>query len=525
MDAGRDFADFAFDKFRFSGQRRELSRDGIVVPLGSRAADILALLLRHAGRTVTKDALMAAVWPGRVVEEHNIAVHLSALRRALGDGGNAEGFIQTDPGRGYRFVAPLAPPVAPHQAEAQRPAAPAAAVPGEKPSIAALPFDNMSSDPEQVHFADGMVEDIITELSRSRSLFVVSRNSSFTYRGRTIDIRHIAAELGVRYMLEGSVRHSATRVRVTAQLIDAGTGGHVWAERYDRDIGDMFAVQDEITRAVAVAIEPAVHDAEQRRANRVLPENLGAWDAFHRGMWFLEQVDPESNNQARDFFERAIALDPHFAPPHAWLVQVWLNARHVFFNHNGEDVAALARRAAQRAVALDPNDAAGHAALAWAAYMSGDPVGGVASAEHALTLNPNHIDAHLALAQNLVWLDRMEESRDATLSCLRLCPRGSRNWLTLHQLVAIHYLLGDYNAAASAGLRVLDARPMAVPHRWLIAALGQLGRIVEAQTIMQAAEQYIGMKFDDYARLKAASVPEHYHTHLLEGLRRAGWQG
>ena len=517
--------DFQFDQFRYSGQRHELSRDGAVVPLGSRAVDILAFLLRHAGQTVSKDALMAAVWPDRVVEEHNIAVHLSALRRALGDGSNTGRFIQTDPGRGYRFVAVLAPADEPPQPAAPPRPTPAAATAGQKPSIAALPFDNMSSDPEQVHFADGMVEDIITELSRSRSLFVVSRNSSFTYRGRTLDIRQIAAELGVRYMLEGSVRHSVSRVRVTAQLIDAGTGGHIWAERYDRDIGDMFSVQDEITRAVAMAIEPAVNDAEQLRANRVLPENLGAWEAFHRGMWFLEQVDPESNNQARGFFERSIVLDPHFAPPHAWLVQVWLNARHVFFNHGGEDPAALARRAAQRAVALDPNDAAGHAALAWAAYMSGDPVGGVASARHALALNPNHVDAHRALAQNLVWLDRMEESRDATLSCVRLCPRGSRNWLTLHQLVAIHYLLDDYEAAVSAGLRVMDARPLAVPHRWLIAALGQLGRIEEARTIMQSAAKIVGMEFDDYARLKAASVPDRHHAHLLEGLRLAGWAG
>jgi TolB-like protein len=523
MEPGKSFA---LGEFRYSGQRRELSRDGTVVPLGSRALEILAFLLRHAGETVGKDALMEAVWPGRVVEEHNISVHLSTLRRVLGEDAAGGRFIQTDPGRGYRFVAPIAPAGdQPRPAETSATSGRPAAAPGEKPSIAALPFDNMSTDPEQVHFADGMVEDIITELSRSRSLFVVSRNSSFTYRGKTMDIRQIAAELGVRYMLEGSVRRSASRVRVTAQLIDAETGGHIWAERYDREIGDMFAVQDEITRAVAMAIEPAVHDAEQIRANRVLPENLGAWDAFHRGMWFLEQVDPDSNDQARAFFEQSIALDPRFAPPHAWLVQVWLNARHVFFNHDGEDLAALARRAAQRAVALDPNDAAGHAALAWAAYMSGDPVAGVASANHALSLNPNHVDAHRALAQNLVWLDRMVESRDATLSCLRLCPRGSRNWFTLHQLVAIHYLLGDYQDAVSAGLRVLDARPLAVPHRWLIAALGQLGRVDEARAIMDSAAKIVGMPFDDYARLKAAAVPDRHHAHLLEGLRLAGWAG
>jgi adenylate cyclase len=520
---------FEFADFRFSGRSKELSRNGVTVPLGSRALDILACLLRHAGETIGKDALMSAVWPDRVVEEHNLAVHLSNLRRALGEGTTGARFIHTDPGRGYRFVVPVqrvADRVVPEQEARPALPSPVRATPArEKPSIAALPFDNMSADAAQNYFADGMVEDIITELSRSRSLFVVARNSSFTYRGKSVDIRQVAAELGVRYVLEGSVRHSASRVRVNAQLIDAETGGHIWAERYDRDISDMFAVQDDITHSVAMAIEPAVHDAEQVHANRVLPENLGTWEAFHRGMWFLEQVDPVSNTQARELFERAIELDPRFAPPHAWLVQTWLNERHIFFNHGTGNVAELARREGQRAVALDPSDAAGYAALAWATYMSGDPAGGAVLARQALTFNPNHIDAHRALAQNLVWLDRLEESRDVLVSCLRLCPRGSRNWLTLHQLTAIYYLNQDYEAAAAAGLRVLDARPLAVPHRWLIAALGQLGRLAEAREVMRSAVEIVGMPFDDYVRLKAAAVGDRYHEHMLEGMRLAGWKG
>jgi TolB-like protein len=519
---------FEFGAFRFSEQRKELSRDGAVVPLGSRALDVLACLLRHAGETVGKDALMADVWPDRMVEEHNLAVHLSALRRALNDGNTDRSVIHTDPGRGYRFVAPvrrIADMIAPVLDTRPGSLASPADLQRKKPSIAALPFDDMSADAAQAYFSDGMVEDIITELSRSRSLFVVARSSSFTYRGKNLDIRQVAAELGVRYVLEGSVRHNAARVRVNAQLIEAETGGHIWAERYDRDINDMFAVQDDITRSVVMAIEPAVLDAEQIHANRVLPENLGAWEAFHRGMWFLEQVDPVSNTKAREFFERAIALDPGFAPPHAWLVQTWLNERHVFFTHGSVNAAEPAKRAAQRAVTLDPNDAAGHAALAWAFYMSGDPAAGVTLARRALTLNPNHVDGHRALAQNLVWLDDLGESRDVLLSCLRLCPRGSRNWLTLHQLTAIHYLTHEYEEAAAAGLRVLDARPLAVPHRWLIAALGQLGRVAEAQEVMRSAAEIVGMPFDEYASLKAASVSDRYHAHMLEGLRLAGWKG
>ncbi|HEY1933811.1 MAG TPA: winged helix-turn-helix domain-containing protein [Acetobacteraceae bacterium] len=512
---------YAFAGFRFSARRKELIRAGSSIPLGSRAADVLAILLRHAGQTVSKETLMAAVWPDRVVEENNLTVQLSALRRALGETAGGERFIHTEAGRGYRFVAPVTDAEAPSAGPAPVPDW----TPARKPSIAALPFDSMSSDPDHVHFADGMVEDIITELSRYPALFVIARNSSFSYRGQARDMRQIGTELGVRYLLEGSVRRGGSRVRVNTQLIDAETGGHIWAERYDRDIGDMFSVQDEITRAVAMAIEPAVHAAEQVRASRVPPANLGAWEAFHRGMWFLEQMDPASNDQARAFFERAIELDPRFASAHAWLVQVWVNQRHVFFNHGGQDVAALAKAEAYRAVALDPNDAATHAALSWAFYMNGDPVSGVASGEHALSLNPNHVEAHRALAQNLVWLGRIEQSRDTLLSCLLLCPRGSRNWMTLHQLTAIHYLAGDYQAAAEAGLRVMAVRPKAVAHRWLIGALGRLGRIDEAKMAMEAARGILGMSFDEYARLKAPSVPDQFHEHLKEGLRLAGWRG
>src|SRR5579863_465879 len=277
---------FEFGEFRFSERRKELTRDGAVVPLGSRALDILACLLRNAGGTVGKDALMAAVWPGRVVEENNLTVHMAALRRALAGGQGGTGLIATDPGRGYRLLVPVLatvgdPPPSGGGASFQKGGHPRdAAARQDKPSVAALPFDNMGGDPDQTWFADGMVEDIITELSRSRSLFVVARNSSFSYRGTAHDIRQVGAELGVRYVLEGSVRRSGDRVRVNAQLIEAETGSHIWAERYDRDIGDMFAVQDEITRAVTVAIEPAVAGAEQVRAIRTLPENLGAWEAF-----------------------------------------------------------------------------------------------------------------------------------------------------------------------------------------------------------------------------------------------------
>jgi TolB-like protein len=206
---------FIFGEFRFTVPRMELTREGVAVPLGSRAAEILLFLIHHAGDAVHKNALLGAIWPDRVVEENNLTVHMAALRRALGDNTPGTRFIRTEPGRGYRFVAAVQEDVA---APATAAGGPAGAGRG-KPSIAVLPFDNMSGDPDQAFFADGMVEDVITELSRNRALFVVARTSSFSYRGRSIDIRQVAADLGVRYVLEGSVRRSAGRVRVNAQLI------------------------------------------------------------------------------------------------------------------------------------------------------------------------------------------------------------------------------------------------------------------------------------------------------------------
>jgi adenylate cyclase len=504
----------------------ELTRDGVAVPLGSRAAEILLVLLRHAGDAVHKDALMAAIWPDRVVEENNLTVHMSALRRALGDGAAGTRFIRTEPGRGYRFVAAVeeeAPDIPAPTAAARAPAMTGRG----KPSIAVLPFDNMSDDPDQAFFADGMVEDIITELSRSRSLFVIARASSFSYRGRSMDIRQIATDLGVHYILEGSVRRSATRVRVSAQLIIVESGAHIWAERYDRDVGDIFAVQDDITRAVSMAIGPAVSDAEQVRATRVLPTALDAWEALHRGMWYLERVDPQSNAIARGLFEQAIAIDPQFAQPHAWLVQTYLNDLYVFHLRDNAAAVALAETHGLRAVALDPNDATAHAALAWTASAAGDAVAGLARAERALAINPSHVDAHRCRTASLIWLGRLQEAREEGNLCVRLSPHDPRSWMSQHHLLMATYLLRDYASAVEAGLRVLDAHPAAsLAYRWIAAALAQLGRIDEAQAVLRRVVAVVApLPIEDFLRERGPWFTDAFYAHLQEGLCMAGWTG
>jgi TolB-like protein len=266
------------------------------VALGKRAIILLRTLVERRGELVSKDALIEAAWPGQIVEENNLTVQIAALRRVLSAHAGGEDWIVTMPRRGYRFVgpvsaasgegihsAPLSVQVhSAHSAEQQPNRPPtdqrSPALP-DKPSIAVLAFANMSDDPEQEFLADGIAEDIITALARWRGLFVIARNSSFTYKGRAVDVKQIGHELGVRYVLEGSLRKSGSRIRVTAQLVEARTGNHAWADRYDRDLADIFVVQDEISQAVTIAIAPAVAEAEQQRAMRRAPENLDAWAA------------------------------------------------------------------------------------------------------------------------------------------------------------------------------------------------------------------------------------------------------
>ena len=241
-------------------------------------------------------------------------------------------------------------------AEATHTTEPSLALP-DKPSVAVLPFTNMSSDPEQEFFSDGIAEDIITALSRYPSLFVIARNSSFSYKGRAVDVKQVGRELGVRYVLEGGLRKAGNRIRVTAQLVEAESGKHVWAERYDRDLADIFALQDEITEAVTIAVAPAIADAEQHRALRKPPGSLDAWAAYQRGLWHLSKASEEDNALAEQFFQRAIDLDPIFVGGYTGLAATLNRAGNMFETRDPAEAQSAEEAAARRAVALDGGDA------------------------------------------------------------------------------------------------------------------------------------------------------------------------
>jgi adenylate cyclase len=306
---------YLFEEYAFDTDRRELHRGADVVSVAPQVFDLIDDLIRNRQRVVSKDDLIKAIWNGRSVSDAALTTRLNAARTAIGDSGEEQRFIKTLPRKGFRFVGavreakePAGAAVADNQVELEKPDL---ALP-DKPSIAVLPFENMSGDPEQEYFADGMVEEIITALSRFKSLFVIARHSSFTFKGKAVDIKEVRRRLGVRYVLEGSVRKASGKVRITGQLIDAVTGAHLWADRFERDLTDIFALQDEVTLAVVSAIQPKMLQTEIEMATRRRPENLTAYDFFLRSMQQYYLTTRESLAEAIRLAHRALELDPRF---------------------------------------------------------------------------------------------------------------------------------------------------------------------------------------------------------------------
>ena len=394
----------------------------------------------------------------------------------------------------------------------------------DRPSIAVLAFTNMSPDRDQEFFADGVSEDLITDLSRNRLLFVIARNSSFTYKGRAVDTRRIAEELGVRYVVEGSVRRDANRIRITAQLIEAETGRHVWAERYDRRLADMFEVQDEITRAVVQAIIPAISQAEQQRAMARPPESLSAWEAYQRALSVWSVSGYPSLHIA--FLQQAIALDPNFASARAMLAWCHTSETTLGIRPLAEGVK-LAEMEARTALQLDPDSAIAHAASAWVLTCKDDPDAALEEADAAIALNPNDAHGHMIKGRVLVFTGHPAEGRDVLATALRLDPRGpTAVAVMMHNLIA-SYFEKNYSATVSMARRAIRMYPASPrPYPWLAAALGQHGQACEARTALDVATGASSSYFNFLTR----SRPPYYHRpqdhqHLLDGLRKAGWQG
>ena len=422
-----------------------------------------------------------------------------------------------DPVRVYRVRLTEAEPVAAPGVE------PKLALP-EKPSIAVLPFDNMSGDPEQEYFADGITEDLITALSKVRWFFVIARNSTFTYKRQAVEVRQVAQELGVRYVLEGSVRKAGNRVRVSAQLIDATTGRHVWAERYDREIIDIFDLQDEMTQTIVGAIEPELGAAERERALSKPPENLDAWETYQRGLWHLCRFVREDNAKALQLLRRAREFDPGFAAAYAYEgYSHYLNVDMGWAEDPDESLLA-GMTAAKKALALDDKDAVAYYALGRVYTLRGEHDASIAALKTAIALNPSYAQGYHGLGFALTLAGHLEGAKDMLGKAERLSPRDPHLWgfRVFHALA--HVLSEDHEAAVYWAEKTMQV-PRAAgywPHAVLAAALANLGRIEEARA---AAAVALERKPDLSLAYLEKTLPTKEPGGLapyLDGLRKAG---
>jgi TolB-like protein len=515
---------YSFENYTLDTDRRELRRGTHLLAVEPQVFDLLHFLVRHRDRVVTRDNILDAVWNGRAVSESALAVRINAARLAISDNGQQQRLIRTLPRKGLRFIGDVrehggspAPEAESTVKTLTRP---------DVPSIAVLPFSNMSDDAEQEYFADGISEDIITALSRFRSLFVIARNSTFTYKGRAVDVKEVARELGVRYVLEGSVRKASRRVRVTAQLVDTEFGIHVWGERYDRPLQDIFAVQDEITDMIAATMEPEIGSAERERARRKPPEHLGAWEHHQRGMWHLLRRNREDLANAQAFFRKAIDLVPAYATPRAALALCcFFEITHGFTGDHAASLDELLEQGSQ-SVLLDPKDALAHSSLGLALMEHRDYSASIAEHQIAIGLNPNSALAHWAFGYGLHRVERLQEALEQFDSALRMSPRDPGLWSYLTLKASTLYQLQRYDEAArfardAARHSIAD---LIWPFVHLTAALGQLGRTAEARTAVEELRRrrpgltVNGVRSWPHNRSRS----ERSLAHMLEGLRRAG---
>jgi adenylate cyclase len=392
----------------------------------------------------------------------------------------------------------------------------------DKPSIAVLPFANMSGDPEQDYFADGISEDIITALSHHRWFFVIARNSTFVYKGRAVDVKQVARELGVRYVLEGSVRRAGQRVRITGQLIEAETGNHLWAERYDRDLADIFAIQDEITQSVVGAIEPEMLLMEGRRALRKGSGNLDAFDCCMKAMWHFSQLTREDSDQAVALLRNALEIDPNLAQAHMVLGRT-LNMR-IWYGWSRSPEADLeeAHKAALRAVALDERDPYTHYALCWTSLLKGRHAQALAEAQRSIDLNPNFALGYFVLGMVRVFIGHFEQALDPLLRSLRLNPNDPQASSFMSFVALAHYHQQNYEEALHFAERAVIGPRAYFSVRTLLATLGQLGRVDEARPLLDELRSREPADSVRYFAMSAPYLNPMDREQLIEGLEKAG---
>jgi TolB-like protein/Tfp pilus assembly protein PilF len=465
-----------FEDYVLDVDRRELSRGGKPLPVEPKVFDLLAFLIDNRERVVSKDDLIASVWKGRVVSEAALTTCINAARSVIGDSGRAQRLIKTLPRKGFRFVGSV------HESHDL--------IVPDKPSIAVLPFTNLSSDATQEYFAQGVVEEVITTLSRMRWLFVIARSSSFTYSSQTTDVHQVGRQLGVRYVLQGSVRKGAKSVRISAQLIEAASSVHLWSGRFEGLMDDIFDLQDQLAASVVGAIAPELQRAEIERARRKPTNSLDAYDHFLRGIALeglaegLEQRTSEGTSKALKEFQDAISIDQTFAPAHGMAALCYAQRKAFGWMDEAQQQVYEAARLARRAIETGADDAVALGTGGYVlAFVAHELEAGAASVKRALTLNPNFAAGWLYSGWIKIWLGQPDEAVNDLLRAMRLSPLG-RGIAGLQAAIAhAHFFAGRHDEAASCALAALREHPYSHPGlRIAVASQAAAGKMDEAKS-------------------------------------------
>jgi TolB-like protein/tetratricopeptide (TPR) repeat protein len=521
---------YRFDAYTLDVARGSLRTDDRDVELRPKSFEVLCYLVQNAGRLVTKEELIKTIWPNVVVNDESLTRCVSDVRFSIQD--IDQKIIRTIPRRGYRFTAPVsrlesgepteqssAPTLVPRLLEATtHPALP------DRPSIAVLPFQNMSEDGGQEYFADGMVEEIITALCRFSNLFVIARNSSFTYKGRAVDVKQVGRELGVRYVLEGSVRKAANRIRITAQLIDAATGAHLWAERFDGGLEDIFTLQDQVSASAAGTIAPKVEQAEIQRAKRKPTRSLDSYDYFLRGVANAHEWTREANAEAQQLFYRAIELDPNFASAYGMAAWCFVQRTANGWENDRSHAVIEALRLARKAVDLGREDSialcrGGHAI----AVFAGDLDAAATFIGRALTLNSNLAPAWHSSGYLKIWIGEPEIALQQFGNVIRLSPLDSLMPSILAGVAFAHFFAGHYCEASSLAEQALRERPnLHTALRMAAASNVFVGNLTNARKAMARLREIDPLlrvsRLKDLTPLRRPDDVFRYE----EGLRKAG---
>jgi len=518
---------FIFSDRLLDTDRRELRHGADLIAVEPQVFDLLVHLLANCDRVVSKDDLITSIWNGRVVSDSTVTSRINAARKAIGDSGDTQKLIRTIPRKGFRFIGDVCTPhssggrVAPsldatHETRLALPPLP------DRPAIAVLPFKNMTGDPEQEYFSDGISEDIITALSKLRWFFVIARNSSFTYKGKTVHLKQIGDELGVGYVVEGSVRKDGDRVRITAQLNDVFTGRHVWAERYDRNLADVFAVQDEITEAIVAAIEPQLYAAENFRAQRKPPDSMDAWDLVMRALSHHWRLTRQDCLVAQALLEKAITIDSNYSQALGLLATSHLISAHMDWEDRAT-AAPIAERAARAATLADSGDPWAHYALGCVHMYALRFDDSRAEFEWALRLNPSFSLAQGYYGLLLAYCGRGEEAELATARALRLSPRDPLSAVYLGIASYAQYIQGNYKEAIRLAREGVRQRPdFPATHRILTAAIGMGGEDEAAKAALQELRRAQPSISLEWIVERVPFQQDSERQHYLEGLRRAG---